>query len=496
MSDRAEQPGFPDLSQASARQVPGPEVLPKVEGYEVLEELPRGGQAAVYKAIRKADGTRVALKVLPAALVSSDSARCQFEREVELAQALSHPNIVAILDSGITRGQHYFAMEYIRGLTLDRHQATRGLSLRDAMRLFSTICGAVAAAHQRGVIHRDLKPSNILVDDRGQPHVVDFGLAKAIGPLALDSAGGGVRTLTGEIKGTVAYMAPEQAFGPPDRVDVRADVYALGVILYQMVLGRFPYEVSGTALEVLDTVRSSEPLRPRKVRPRLDRDVEAILLKALAKDPALRYQSATELRHDVDCWLKGLPIVARSVSSLYLLKKMALRHKYVATVAALLGLVVLGFSGFSYTLFRWWQGAEARTREARTQLAEQTRMRSSLTQQTVFLHVLDLWRAGRTQEAVGACQALAPGTAEAAATEVLLDPRPWQDKVEQARSRLQGDRGLLLGLVAGEHLLKAGLRQEAREAFSRCLAEPGRDGEELLRMRVRARLVDLAETSP
>ena len=287
----------------------------------------------VYKAIDKATGKRVALKVLPVALVSSASARRHFEREVELARQLSHPNIVAILDSGITRGQYYFAMDYIRGQTLDRYVAAQVLS------------------------------SNILIDEHGQPHVVDFGLAKAAWPLGLDSKETVVPTLTGEIKGTVAYMAPEQAFGPPDRVDVRADVYALGVVLYQMALGRFPYDVSGTALEVLDTIRSSDPLRPRKVRPRFDSDVEAILLKALAKDPAQRYQSAAELQHDVDCWLNGLPIVAKSVSFLYLLRKLIARHKYAASVAGLLAVTVLGFLGFSFNLYRWWQRAESQAAE-------------------------------------------------------------------------------------------------------------------------------------
>jgi len=493
MNEHAGQQGFPTLSQASAREPPSSAALPEIEGYQILEELPRGGQAVVYKAICKATGARVALKVLPVALMSSASARGHFEREVELAQQLSHPNIVAILESGITRGQYYFAMEYIRGQTLDRYQAAQGLSLRDAMRLFSTICDAVTGAHQRGVIHRDLKPSNILIDEQGQPHIVDFGLAKAAWPMGLDSRETVVPTLTGEIKGTVAYMAPEQAFGPPDRVDVRADVYALGVVLYQMVLGRFPYDVSGTALEVLNTIRSSDPLRPRKVLRRFDSDVEAILLKALAKDPAQRYQSAAELRHDVDCWLDGRPIVAKSVSSLYLLKKMVLRHRYAATVAGLLAVTVLGFSGLSYNMYWWWQRAEAQTSEVRGQLAEQTRLRSSLTQQAVFLHVLDLWHAGQVQEAAIACQGLAQGTQEVLAADLLLDPRPWADKVEQARGRLQGQNEFLLGFITAEHLLNGGLTQEAREAFRQCLSVPGRNGEELLRMRARTRLHELAE---
>jgi len=270
----------------------------------------------------------------------------------------------------------------------------------------------------------------------------------------------------------------------------------LGVILYQMVLGRLPYDTSGTALEVLDAIRSSDPLRPRKVQPRFDRDVESILLKALAKDPAGRYQSAAELRRDVDCWLQGLPIMARSVSSLYLLKKLVARHRYAAAVLTLLGLTVLGFSGFSYHLYRWWQAAETRADQVSRQLAEQTRLRSSLAQQVVLLHVLDLWQAGQGQEAALACQGLGEGTPARMAADLVLDGRPWADKAEQARSQLEAGHPFLLGFLTGEHLFKQGLRQQAGRAFQACLSLPGQDGEELLRMRVRVRLRELEETSP
>jgi predicted Ser/Thr protein kinase len=497
VNGEAGQARFPPLSQASAERASGSEVLPEIEGYQILEELPRGGQAVVYKAIRRSTGERVALKVLPGAQVSSAAARRQFEREVELAQSLHHPNIVAILDSGLAQGQYYFAMEYIRGLTLDRYRETRPLSLTEGMRLFSMICDAVTGAHQRGVMHRDLKPSNILIDDQGQPHVVDFGLAKATGPLGWDPRDAAAPTLTGQIKGTLAYMAPEQAVGPPERVDVRADVYSLGVILYESVLGRLPYATSGTALELLDAIRSAEPVRPRQVLSRLDRDVEAILLKDLAKDPAQRYQSAAELRYDVDCWLKGLPIVARSVSTLYLLKKVMLRHRYAATVLGLVALTVLGFSVFSYHLYGVWRQAEARTAQVTGQLAAQTRLRSSLTQQALLLHVLDLWQAGRDQEAGFTGQALAAGTPERLAADLVLDGRPWPGKMEQARSMLPlPSRAFILGFLDGEHLLKEGLRSEARQAFQACLSTAGQEGEELLRMRVRMRLLELEGQRP
>jgi hypothetical protein len=225
--------------------------------------------------------------------------------------------------------------------------------------------------------------------------------------------------------------------------------------------------------------------------------VEAILLKALAKDPAQRYQSAAEFRHDVDCWLKGLPIVARSVSTLYLLEKMALRHKYAATVLGLVALTVLGFSAFSYHLYGAWRQAETRTAQVTGQLAEQTRLRSSLTQQALFLHVLDLWQAGRDQEAGFTCQALAAGTPERLAADLIMDGRPWPDKMERARiAPPLRSRSFILGFLDGERLLKEGLRPQARQAFQACLAVPSGEGEELLRMRIRTRLLELEGRTP
>jgi len=332
---------FPPITTGLGPEKPGSpsQAWPEFEGYKIVEELPGGGQAAVYKAIHIATKTKVALKVLPPGMLASAKARHRFEQEVDLAASLHHPHIVSIRDSGIAQGQYYFAMEYISGQPPDRYVAANSLSLRESMLLFCKTCAAVAHAHQRGVIHRDLKLSNILVDARGDPHVLDFGLAKGAGTTSFGPDGISAPSMTGEIKGTLAYMSPEQAGGRPELMDVRTDVYSLGVIFY--LTGDFPYDVSGTTLETIRQIESTEPKRPKEISRKFNPEIEAILLKCLAKEPRRRYHSAADLGEDIQRWLDGLPIFAKSVSSVYLLRKFARRHRTQALVGGLLLAVVL-----------------------------------------------------------------------------------------------------------------------------------------------------------
>jgi tRNA A-37 threonylcarbamoyl transferase component Bud32 len=273
----------------------------------------RGGQATVYKGIDESDGAVVAVKVLHGGPFADEFSRQRLEREIIALRCLRHPNIVSYIASGQSPGGHdYLVMRYIEGRTLaefwqDVWSTPAGHGgLERMLRVFVTICKAVGAAHKSGITHRDLCPSNIRIDREGEPHILDFGLARSafdafIGP------GGSAASVTGQFHGSLAYASPEQARGRPDAIDIRSDVYALGVMLYQVVSGgAFPYSVTGDLTEVLDCIVHSVPVSPSKGRlSSLNQAVDSVVLKALEKDPDLRQQSASELGRDIENCLAG-----------------------------------------------------------------------------------------------------------------------------------------------------------------------------------------------
>jgi serine/threonine-protein kinase len=272
------------------------------------EELGRGGMGIVYRAWQPSLERDVAVKLILRGTLASSDELARFQTEAAAAGRLQHPNIVPIYEVASHDGQCYFSMQLVDGVTLAAKVADGPLPAREAAKLIATVARAIHYAHQRGILHRDLKPANILVDAGGEPHVTDFGLAKQL-DRQLD--GGASLTRSGAVLGTPAYMAPELASGDRGSIGPASDVYSLGTILYALLTGRPPFQGPSPVDTVL-MVLEQDPLPPRLLNRKLDRDLEMIVLKCLQKPPELRYASAAALADDLTAYLNDEPISARS----------------------------------------------------------------------------------------------------------------------------------------------------------------------------------------
>ncbi len=332
-----------------------------LDGYEFIREIHRGGQGVVYQAVQRSTGQDVAIKFLRHGAVSTPQEQARLEREVQILGQLRHPGIITIHDSGVVDALPYFVMDFIEGVPLDVYVAQQDPEMKELVSLFVQIAEAIQAAHLRGVFHRDLKPANILVDGDDSAHIVDFGLARVADSDAT------VMTQTGQFLGSMPWAAPEQARSDHAAVDVRTDVYALGVIFWQATTGHFPYEVTGGMSTVLRNITQADPARPDDGRLRPNADVETILRKCLAKDPTRRYQNAGELAADLRNYLDGRPIQARRDSAWYVAGKTMRRHWFVLSALAAVFLIAIA----SAVGFAWLYGeAEQARGEAEQRLAQ------------------------------------------------------------------------------------------------------------------------------
>ena len=477
--------------------------LGEFEGCEILEEISRGGQGAVYRAYQLGAKREVAIKVLLDGQFASDATRRRFEREVELAGQLRHPNIVTIFQPGLTSsGAPYFVMDYVPGQPLHKHARAAGLGLPAVLRLFQQVCEAIQYAHQRGIIHRDLKPSNILVDVDGQPKILDFGLARQV------RMGADELTDAGQVMGTLPYMSPEQAQGDAEHINTLTDVYALGVILFQLLSGRFPYPMNGTQIEIVQHIVHTPPtslssawspdsgvlvhLARRSAGRRVfDRDIETIVLTALAKEQARRYQSAGELAADIGRYLTGEPIAARRDSTWYVLRKLAYRHR-LATVVGASVLAIMTSATVVSTIFYF--DARAALRE-RADLATKLQESDDTSQQLDTLidaarqrpsigWFLNAWHQGQDELARQIMDRLPAGASERAGMQYLLSP---DYTTEQLLADIPQAEDWACFAV-GERAWRASDWETAQKWYSRCIAvrERGKLAEA-----ARARLVEI-----
>lgn len=420
--------------------------------FELLAEIGRGGQGVVFRAYDPRSRRVVALKRVSAGVFATPEMRARFEREIEAAAGLEHPNIVTVYGAETVDSQVVLVMRWVDGVPFDRWARPPGgprRSIREILAVFTSVCGAVQHAHLRGVIHRDLKPSNILVDAEDRPWVLDFGLAKLRS--GVDSASSG--TLTNDFVGTPVYAAPERVRGDRD-IDLRSDVYALGVVLYESLAGKRPFDFVDNLPRLLDEIQSVTPPRPSRLNPQVPRELDAIVEKAMAKEPGRRYASAAALGDDIQRFLSGQAVLAHPPSAAYAVRKFVRRHWLAVTTAAAFATVLVMATGVSTHLLFRANADRARAAD------EETRARvESAKHEAISGFMANLLMKASALESSGRGEVTVRETVDLAAAE-LEGPQPrFEPEVEAAVRMTLGDAyGSLTRLDLAEMQYQKALR--------------------------------------
>jgi len=484
--------GFAADGSISTQSIPQ-----RIGRFFIERPIGSGGMGTVYLAQQESPRRQVALKVMKHG-VASPSALKRFEFEAQILARLRHPGIAQVFEAGSHDDGHggvpYFVMEFIPGaLPVTEYADEKGLSNRERLELFVRVCDAVHHGHQKGVIHRDLKPSNILVDSSGEPKIIDFGVARATDS---DLAVTTMRTDVGQLIGTLQYMSPEQCAADPNDLDTRADVYALGVVLYELLTRSLPYDLTSAAIhEAVRVIREAPPTKLSAINRTLRGDVETIALKAIEKDRDRRYQSAAALGSDIERYLRNEPIEARPASAIYHFRMFAARNRVGLAAASLVSVALVAGTIVS-VVFALREAdqrriAEEKTTEAEDRAAEletvthfQQSMLSVINVESVGRNIVNDLRseieeaiAGETideEERLAMLASFDRAAARANATNVALgviDRDILQPAIEAIEREFAGQPAVEAALrsAIGSTYLELGMHAEAKEQLESAL---------------------------